>query len=101
MLLRPHESRGFKGTEGFSVGTRRWDVLISGCGPFGWSCTGALPLLMWGCALWSALGSRFVAVREVAVGEPPVVLVVSQLPGLVGIDRLRDPFVELREGMRS
>lgn len=45
--------------------------------------------------------SRLVAVREVAVGQPPVVLVVSQLPGLVGSDRLRDPFVELREGLRS
>lgn len=47
----------------------------------------------------SGLGSRFVAVGEMAVGEPPEVLVRSQLPGLVGSDRLRDPLVELREGM--
>lgn len=44
--------------------------------------------------------SRFVAVREVAVGESPVVLVGSQSPGLVGSDRLCDPCVELREAMR-
>ncbi|MFF7441889.1 hypothetical protein [Streptomyces sp. NPDC008122] len=39
--------------------------------------------------------------REAAVDQPPTVLVVSQLPGLVGSDRLRDPFMELREGLLS
>ena len=46
------------------------------------------------------MSSRFVAVGEVAVGESPVTLVRGQSPGLVGSDGLRDPLVQLREGMR-
>ncbi|MBW8698483.1 hypothetical protein MBT84_02720 [Streptomyces sp. MBT84] len=56
--------------------------------------------LMRGCACRPDPVLCFVAVHEVAVGQPPVALVVGRLPGLVGSGRLRDPFVELREGMR-
>lgn len=43
--------------------------------------------------------SRFVTVDEATVGEPPAVAVRGLSPGFAGGDGLRDPFMELREGM--
>ena len=70
-----------------------------GLDPSGSLRTHARDLAVAGARVSSGLGSRFVAVGEVAVGEPPAALVRGQLPALVGSDCLRDPFVELWEGM--
>lgn len=84
-----------------SAGTRVLGVLIPVCGALCSLRTRVCDHAAVGACASRGLDSRFLVLGEVAVGEPPVVLVRGQLPGLVGSDRLRDPFMELWEGMRS